>query len=549
VKPNILFVNFPNVPLEYMFEHLSSDTFLTLKKSMPLGILYLSSYLKKHNEIGHTGILDYAGFCEEAKHCKSIEEFILNRAHSSVGFTPDVILCSLMFSVSHVFCMKAVESFKRIWPKSVIVVGGVHATNYTKGLLGNAHIDFVFRGEAEIALSEFMRQFSSEDPIDVAGVYSTQDSMCEAPLELCEFVQDLDEIPFPDWDLIDMNVYTRISYVTITGHEVERNREIRSSVILGTRGCPGRCTFCSQHTTHGRKIRYRSVENVIEEIKTLNGKFGVTTFVPNDDMFLSGGKRDLTLLTAIQGLHIPNLDMQFPNGLHVNSMNEDTMRAFKNVGTKVVNLAIESGSDYVQRHLVKKYVNLEKAREVVKSFRRLGIFTRCFFILGFPCETKEQMRETIEYAKSLQADWCDFFEAIPLIGSEMHEQYKEMGCISDDSCDWSRIHFLGRSFDSPEIRADELKELTYRANLECNFLNNYNKRAGDYKKAISLYRDIVERYPFHAVAWYSIMECYEAMGDEAKSKEVSDTIDRLIETDSLAADMYRKYSDLMPRYA
>jgi hypothetical protein len=518
VKPNILFVNFPNVPLEYMFEHLSSDTFLTLKKSVPLGILYLSSYLKKHNELGRVGILDYAGSCEEASRCKDTEEFILNLAHSSVGFTPDVILCSLMFSVSHVFCMKAIEILKGLWPESVIVAGGVHATNYTNGLLADANIDFVFRGEAEIALSEFMRQFGNGGPVKVPGVYSAEDSIPEAPLGLCEFVQDLDEIPFPDWDLIDMDMYSRISYMTITGRETEHNGDIRSSVILGTRGCPGRCTFCSQHTTHGRRIRSRSVENITEEMKTLHSKFGVTTFVPNDDMFLCGGKRDLVLLNAIKDLRIPNLEMQFPIGLHVNSMNQDTVGAFKSVGTKVVNLAIESGSKYVQRHVVKKHVNLE-----------------------------DQMRETIDYAKSLEADWCDFFGAIPLIGSEMYEQFKQMGCISDDSHDWSKMHFLGRGFDSPEIRADELKELTYRANLECNFLNNYNKKAGDYSKAISLYKDIITRYPFHIVAWYSMMECYEEMGDEKRSKEISDTIRRLIRTDSLAGDMFSKYSDLMPK--
>jgi uncharacterized radical SAM superfamily protein len=412
--------------------------------------------------------------------------------------------------------------------------------------LQDANIDFVFRGEAELALSEFMRQFSNGEPINVAGVHSATDPISEASLELCEFVDDLNEFPFPDWDLIDMDMYTRMSYMTITGREPQCDHEIRSSVILGTRGCPGQCTFCSQHTTHGRKIRCRSVENITEEMKTINSKFGVTTFVPNDDMFLSGGKRDLTLLNAIKDLGIPNLEMQFPIGLHVNSMNQDTMSAFKHVGTKVVNLAIESGSRYVQRHIVKKHVNLEKARKVVNFFRECGISTRCFFILGFPGETKEQMRETIEYAKSLQADWCDFFEAIPLIGSEMHDQFKEMGCISDDSCDWSKTHFLGRSFDTPEIRADELKELTYRANLECNFLNNYNKTAGDYNKAISLYKNIIERYPFHIVAWYSIMACYEEMGDEARSQEILDTILKLIRTDSIAADMFEKYSDLMP---
>ena len=547
MKPNLLFVNLPNVPMDYIFEHLSSDTFLTLKKSMPLGILYLSSYLKRQHQAGQVGILDYAGSCEEAINYEDIDGFIYSIIQGKIHFRPDLILCSLMFSVSRVFCLRVIENLKKIWPESLYIMGGVHATNETRQLLENKHIDYVFRGEAEISLSQFISQLSAGNTVNIKGVYSKGKIVPNKSMEVGEFIQNLDEIPFPDWDLIDMDMYKRISYITVTGRERGNDHDVFSSVILGTRGCPGRCTFCSQHTTHGRRLRHRSVESIIEEMKTLNSKFRVTTFVPNDDMFLSKKTRNLDLLHAIRDLQIPHLEMQFPNGLHVNSMDRETMDALKNAGTKVVNLAIESGSDYVQKHVVHKFVNLQKAKEVVTYFRKIDVFTRCFFILGFAGETREQMRETIEYAKSLHADWCDFFEAVPLIGSEMYEQYKDMGCISEDECEWSKAYFLGRDFDTPEITAIDLRELAYRANLECNFLNNYNKETGNYEKAISLYKDIIARYPFHIIAWYSMMECYENLENKEKTNEISDKIKEIIKEDNLSLDMFKKYNDLMPK--
>jgi len=543
--PNILFVNLPNVPVKAILNDLSFDTFLTLKKSMPLGILYLSSYIKKHNKIGRVGLIDYAANFEQIRACRSIDEFIVRIAHREVNFVPDLILFSLIFSVSHEFCIRAIKLLRRIWPNSTVLVGGIHATNYTEKLLEYEYIDYIARGEGEKGLSEFIEQFSNGKRINVQGIYSKEKINSERPLELCEFIYDLDEIPFPDWDLINMNMYTDVAYIAITGREKEIQNKSKSAVILATRGCPCKCTYCSQHTVHGRQIRYRSIDNVIEEIELLHKRYNVTTFVPNDDMFISQKKRDLELLHLIKELSIPHIEFQFPNGLHSNSMDPAIMDALIGVGTKIVNIAIESGSDYVQKYLIKKNVNLKKARVIVRNFREKGVYVRCFFILGFPGETKEQMQETIDYAKSLEADWFDFFLAIPLLGSEMYDQFVKLGYIKKDEPIWSEVYVLGRNFDTKEISSREIKDLAYRANLECNFINNTNKKNKEYKKAISMFEDIINRYPFHIIAWYSMMECYRELENREKVGEIEERIKELVLTNTLAKDMYNKYNDLM----
>ncbi|MFQ5965698.1 MAG: radical SAM protein [Candidatus Scalinduaceae bacterium] len=544
MKPNILFVSLPNVPIETISENLSANEFVTIKNYIPLGILYISSYLKENNELGRVGIVDYVANFEELKGCKNVNDFIVKVALKEVDFTPDIIMFSLMFSVSHIFCMRVVESLRDLWASSTIVIGGVHATNCTEQLLQSKRINYVVRGEGEKALSDFIKQFSHAQTINVKGIYSQKELNSDGAYDICEYIYDLDSIPFPDWDLIAMNLYTQTRYVTVQGSEKD-NGNVRSAVIQTTRGCPGKCTFCSQHTVHGRSMRYRTADNVIEEMKLLHERFNVTTFVPNDDMFISKRTRDLDLLERIKKLNIPNRELQFPNGLHINSLSPQVMDAMMDTGAKVVNLAIESGSEYVQKNVIKKRVNLKKAREVVSYLRDRGIYVRCFFIIGFPGETKEQMLETIEYAKSLNADWCDFFLATPLIGTEIYDQFVEMGYIKKDKPAWSRAHFFGRTFDTKEISAAEITELAYRANLECNFINNPNKRSGNYERAISLFESILARYPFHVVAWYSMMECFQALRNMEKVEAIKQEIKELIRTNPLASDMYNKYKDLM----
>ena len=114
------------------------------------------------------------------------------------------------------------------------------------------------------------------------------------------------------------------------------------------------------------------------------------------------------------GEDVPNFEIQFPNGLSVNTLFADVMDALIDAGMKVTNVAIESGSQYVQRHIIKKNCNLDRALEVIKYFRDRGVMARCLFIGGFPGETRELMRETVDYAKKLRCDWAVFSVAAPV---------------------------------------------------------------------------------------------------------------------------------------
>jgi len=361
-KPNILFVNLLSISLVDIEARFDNKNLSRQSISMPLGIMYISSYIKKHSEIGQVGILDYVLAIRELLDHGSVDDFIEQIAKRDAKFTPDMIAFSLNFSASYRFFEKALSIISNIWPEATVVVGGVHATNTVEQLLKLQNVDFVVRGEAELSLAEFVNQFSRLDKVRVKGIYSKEDLKVSSPeLELSDWATDLDDLPFPDWELIDMN-----KYITSRGRQRDLDGiKHRTASLFTTRGCPFQCTFCSAHTVHGRKVRFRSVKNIIDEIRLLYQKYRVTLIMPEDDLFTADKQKVLTLLGEIKKMNIPGLELQLPAGLSVNTLDEEIVDALISVGLKIGCLAIESGSEHTQRHIIKKNCDLRKARRLV----------------------------------------------------------------------------------------------------------------------------------------------------------------------------------------
>lgn len=540
-KPKVLFINLLTLPLDDIMAFFGVKTVRTQSVAMPLGILYLSAAIKAADCVDKVGIVDYVLGMQDSGKYGDIDAFIEGVARENARFEPDVLAFSLNFSASYAFFLRVSKVLRQLWPYAVTIVGGVHATNSTKYLLEEAQLDYVARGEGERSMVDFLKALADNRPVNVKGIYFH--NMVVAPGEnvLADCVEDLDELPFPDWDLIDMN-----RYAVSLGRQRDIGKTLRHSSLMTTRGCFFRCTFCSAHTVHGRKIRFRSVENVLKEMRSLYGRYGVTLFMPEDDLFTANKSRVLELLAAIKNSDIPGLEIQFPAALSVNTLDESLVDALMDAGMRILVLAVESGSSFVQKNVIKKNCDLNKARRLAEHAKSKGLLVRCYFIGGFPSETKEQISETIEYAKSLQVDWCVFNIATPLVGSEMYKQFVEMGCIKDCPATWESTVFDKRQFDTPEITAEELNSLIYRANLECNFLHNPNIVRKEYDKAIPLFQDIVKKHPFHIVAWYCMRLCHSELKDHHEAARIEEVIKKLIKTDSRAADMLIKYRDLMP---
>jgi len=543
-RPNILFVNLPSIPYHNIEQFFSDESKVPQSRAMPLGILYLSSYLKKYGNPGHIGLLDYVFHINSIKENKNIDDFVRGCAEQYTNFVPDILAFSVIFSSSHLFFEHTLKRLKEKWPDTTCVIGGTHATNCTQYLLENKNIDYVVRGEGENAFCSFVDQHTNADSIVVKGIYDKYNIQKDSMLELAEHVSELDQIPFPDWSILNMEYYINA--------KVNRKRDLgdagkkKSASIMTTRGCPFMCTFCSSHTVHGRKMRFRSVENVVSEVSLLNERYGVNLFIPEDDLFTVKKKRVVTILNGLKNLSIPGFEIQFPNALSINTLDEELLDILIDTGMGYAQLAIESGSKYTQKNIIKKNCDIDKAKHLVKYLRKQGIVVRCFFILGFPGEDKILMEETIKYAKELEADWCSFQIANPLIGSEMYNQFVGRGEISEEPEFWTKTIYENRAFDTKEFSAKELLGIAYYANLDVNFVNNYNLIHGNYKRAIELFEDILKFYPFHIFALYFISQCHHEMEEYGQAEKTMDRIRELIKKDKNARDLFDKYGYLLP---
>lgn len=566
MNKNVLFVNFPTVPYERLLDYFNGQALDEIQlHGEPLGIIHLSAYLKKYGKINDVGMLDYSIALLNSKKYKHIDEFIEKVVKEDIKFTPDIIACSINFTTSHPFMLKSIEYLKSIFPQSIVIVGGNHATNATTKLLRFDFIDYVARGEAETAFTEFVNQIAENKEISVKGIYHKENlplnqkwktipksiigdgnfsaEHSDHLLDRCESISNLDDLPLPDWDLINMEIYaTEQGRAVYVGVDVNK----RKASLFTSRGCPYRCTFCATHTVFTRLLRYHRPNYITNQIKHLNKKYGITLFIIEDDLFTGNKEKSIEMLNAFKKLDIPNFELQFPNALSNNTLNESVIDALVEAGMESTEIAVESGSSYVQKNIIHKNVQLDKVKYWVDYLHSKGVSVKVLFILGFPNETKEQMLESIEFAKKLQADWSIFSIATPLIGTEMYEEFIRKGVITDEIDFLAKTDFRKRIFDTPEITADELNELGYRSNLDVNFVNNPNLVNGNYKHAMNLYDDVIGKYPWHIIGLCCKKRCYEGLGKLEKANEIMEEIQKLVITNNRAQSMLMKYHDLMP---
>jgi len=549
----VAFVHLPTIFYDQILDLGATEPVM----AMPMGLMYLSATLKQRSNVSEVFLIDYSAAASDlrskissgewdlSEYLKGPERFIAETAQSSAqGRVPDTIAVSLMYACSRPIALQIVEYLSRLWPDALVVFGGNYATNDVPSLLEHPDIDFVCRGEAEWAFPEFVNALARPEEPAVKGFYSRRDITGDRPITLkCDYPEDLDELPFPDWDLIDVNVYMEAKLQR--KHEFAANKGTRAFSMMTMRGCPFQCTFCASHTVHGRKMRFRSIENVLSEMREIYDRFGVSVFIPEDDLFVANKKRTLALLAGIKGLGIPNLEMQFANTLCVNTMDEEIIDALCEAGMKYFHLAVESGSTYTQRHLIKKRVNLDLSRRLVKYANDRKLYTRVNFIIGFPNEKMEHIQETIDFAKALSADWKLFFVASPLLGSEMFDQFYAMGVLDFNTRNWERTYW-DRGFDTKDFKAREVVEIAYRANLEANFLHNRQMRLGNWELALGVFTDVANRHPFHIIAQYQILLCLENLGRHEEASLCLKNIHHLVTTVDASAEMLRKYGDMVP---
>ena len=349
----------------------------------PLGLMYLASYARAALPGLEVRIVESSLSSPDLSSLEddSPEKDRLIRVLNE--FQPDVVgIRSIAFFLEE---LQRIASLVRAHSDAKLVAGGPIVQAYKRRLFQEVpELEIAVKGEGE---KVFANLLSGSPLSSIAGLlYRTDDGVVENEDQLEE--EDVDSLPFPAYDLIDLNQYqSQLSYAY--NHR-------RQGVLLTSRGCAYHCTFCF---THWKGIRLRSAANIFEEIKQLHDQHGIEDFYVVDDIFNVNSKRALKLFDLIVAAGI-KIRLYFVNGLRADITSEEFVDRAIEAGAVWFTYAVESGTDEIQR-LVEKRLDLEKARRVIAYTQRQNVAVNVSTMYGFPTETRELAQRTLDWLSEL----------------------------------------------------------------------------------------------------------------------------------------------------
>lgn len=404
----------------------------TIKKidlvvEMPLGLCYIAAVLK---ERGHTvKILDCLAEGYSIKETNGSmttyglpDSRIVQRIRA---FMPEVVGCSAMFSAQYENTKRLCNIVKRIDSRIVTVVGGMHATVKPEEVLAEETIDFILEGEADYTFSELIDALKNDrDYSKIDGIgYKDNNGIHIKKKE--KFIENLDELPFPARDLLNIDNYFKagLAHGLVLRHKRNMN-------LITSRGCPAHCIFCTIHLTMGRRFRARSPENVISELEHLKDSYNIKHIQFEDDNLTYNIDRAKKIFRSMSKRKL-NLKWNTPNGVALWRLDRETLDLMKESGCYHVKFAVESGNQRVLNKVIKKPQNLKKAISLIKYARSIGLKVGSFFVIGLPGETKEEIQDTFDFPYKSNLDYMVYETAIPQYGTELRKICEEKGYLRE----------------------------------------------------------------------------------------------------------------------
>lgn len=369
-------------------------------------------------------------------------------------FQPDIVGINCQFSRQYKIYHQMFSLIKKIDPRIIVLAGGPHATVCPEEVLSDENCDYLLLGEAEESFKEFIMALQNDTEITtIDGLGWKHEGKPKINPKLT-FIKDLDSIPFPAYHLMELN-----KYFGLDASHGDRHRK-RFCPIVTSRGCPAKCTFCSAHRVWGNKYRVRSVENVIEEMRLLKDKYGVEEIMFEDDNVTANNKRAKLLFSRMieEGF---DFVWDTPNGAGVWSMDEEMIDLIKKSGCVRLHFPVESGSQYVLKNIIKKPVNLERVKELIKYCQKINLYHSMFLVIGMPGEKITDMWKSIKFAADCGCYVPHISVATPYPGTQLYEDCLKNGYFSRP---FSLDDLFIRSFllSTPDWNGEDVKRILYK---------------------------------------------------------------------------------------
>jgi len=453
---------------------------ITGMKAPPLGLAYIAAVLEK---AGHkVKIID----------TPTLEMNVDQWLVEVKSWKPDIVGLSLLTPTAP-RGYRAIKILKSIMPDVPVVVGGIHPTFMYEEALDNG-ADVVVRGEGEYTMLELVNAIEKyglnvEVLKGIRGLaFRSRDGRTIVTPERPP--PDITRLPWPARHLLPMDKYTLFG------------KPIRIIHILASRGCPYGCMYCSTSYFFGRRIRLRPAKDVADEIEYAVSKYKAKHVIFADDDIVVGRKFFYELIPELKRRGV---DVTFACGSRVDHMTKEYMRFLYENGCQALYFGVESASQETLNRIGKK-ITLEHVERVFRWKKELGGFAAASFILGFPWETIDDMKRTVEFAIKIDPDYAQFTVLTPYPGTPLFHYAKKHGLIEDWNWEhYTTVRAVMRGFHFTREQLQRMIKYAYRRfYLRASFIRR-ELRAGRLKdlvgvlgrEALSMFKEFV----VHSLKW------------------------------------------------
>ncbi|MFC1585332.1 B12-binding domain-containing radical SAM protein [Fibrobacterota bacterium] len=397
-------------------------------KKPPLDLMMISGYLRKcgyDNELldanaSRRSLDDVRAIMEEKK--------------------PDLVL----FSTSTcTICMDLLiaETAKKINPETVTVALGTHGMALPEETLNESEfLDVViYTGEWEAAALNIVENIA--DLNGARGIYFKDSNGKILKTDAQPTMENLDDLGFPSHDKLEKRLYGDPA-----------SKRFPKTMVMGQKACINNCSFCCQPAFFGApQIRLRSVSHFLEELQWVQS-LGFKEVMFNDATITA----DRTWATELfNGMIERNIDLTWNCSTRVDCVDDEILELMKKAGCQVIAIGMESVDKTVLKN-IRKNVSPEKVRKAINMIRKNGMESVVFCVIGFPGETKDSIRETISFLKTLNTTYTTLGIAVPAPGTDFYRYVEEKGFLH--TRDWSQYDPMKKPvFSYPDLSADEIE--------------------------------------------------------------------------------------------
>jgi len=409
----------------------------------PYGVLQLAAFLESKNKGVEIEVLD----CQ-AKHLdwKGLEKRI-------ESFDPDIVASSALATCNTYVAVRALETAKKVNPNILTIAGGQHFTVMAQESLETyPEIDVIVRGEGELTLVELVQAFAEKKPFSgIQGIsFRNNGKILHSPPR--PLIENLDDLPFPGYHFVE-DIVHEYHFTAMAGPRT------RYALVEGSRGCPHRCTFCTQWRHWEGRWRAKSPKRIADEMEFCYQNYGSRFIWLTDDNF-GFGKRAGDLADEIIRRGISD-DMMWFVQIRCDNVvrHRDLLPKMRKSGLRWVLLGVESHSPSTLKTF-DKGINPEDAKMAVRLLKENDIFAHTMFIIGERKDSAESIKSLREFVNDLDPDLAIFAILTPFPGTDIFEEAKRNGWIKD--WNWANYDMVHAIMPTESLSREEVQEELYK---------------------------------------------------------------------------------------